>query len=235
MNDALSVIVPIGLKDESWKSLIPDLLQLSSRDELVFSIVEDIAADLRQSVKWHHLSCSVKIVQCIKGRARQMNQAAKTCRNSFYWFLHCDSRLEPGTVALIKQTIAKEWPMQAIWYCDLKFARPRTSLMRLTELGVWVRSHILRLPFGDQGFVMGRVTFECLEGYSELAEFGEDHLMIWKAHEERIAVLPLKCSVLTSARKYQTQGWCSVTFRHLKLTVTQAVPELLKILWGRRL
>jgi hypothetical protein len=121
----------------------------------------------------------------------------------------------------------------AIHYFDLVFSKGSPLLTRLNAWGVWVRSHFLGLPFGDQGLCMSRGTFELLHGFSVDAPYGEDHLMIWAAHRKRIALKPVRAALVTSPRAYVSNGWLSMTVQHFWRTWRQAIPQLLALLWSR--
>jgi GT2 family glycosyltransferase len=155
-----------------------------------------------------------------------MNAAARAARRRYLWFLHADTRFGPGVLAALRRSLAAE--PEGLHYFDLGFAPGGPALMPVNAAGVWVRSRLLGMPFGDQGFCLSRRVFARLGGFDEEASYGEDHLLVWKA---RRAGVPLRCAgarLLTSARKYQERGWLATTARHLYLTYKQALPELLK-------
>ena len=117
----------------------------------------------------------------------------------------------------------------ALHYFDLAFSGDGPPLMRLNERGVWVRSHLLGMPFGDQGFCLRRDVFFGLGGFPEDVPYGEDHLLVWRARQ---AGVPLRCApatLLTSARKYGERGWLRTTARHVYLTYRQALPEAARL------
>ncbi len=217
----LSIIVPIGKKDPSWTFLLKQLKKLPKDVEIIFSASEPI--EVNEKIKGQ---AQVKVVQGKEGRAKQLNLGASQSSRALYWFLHSDSQLTPSSFQAIER--AAQLANNGIFYFDLGFFDgPRW--MAINSLGVWLRSHWLKLPFGDQGFLISKKLFWELGGYDESALFGEDHLLIWKAHERGIPILPVRGKILTSGRKYSQHGWLKTTIRHLSLTYQQAKAECLRI------
>ena len=227
---ALSVVIPVSDSDESWKSLAPDLSALGLEDEIIFvsspeklSIIcsDTSLADLR-----------VSAVSSDLGRAKQLNAGALAAKNDYLWFLHCDSRFKPD--ALVKLHRAIGYSPDSLCFFDLRFLPDGPSAMNLTEIGTWIRSRMLRMPFGDQGFCLSKTNFQKLGGFDERAPYGEDHLLVWRAHQAGVKLKAVGEPLYTSARKYRLNGWAATTFLHLRLTAEQAWPEFLRFLRTRR-
>lgn len=228
----LAIIIPLAPGDTSWTTLLQDLMHLPAGVELIFTgpkppqaarpTVSSLAGD-RHRISW---------IRTPLGRARQMNTAARATKRRFLWFLHADSRIDRASIDKLGRALTTT--PGAIHYFDLAFDTGGLPFMALNNGGVWVRSHWLGMPFGDQGFCLERELFLLLGGYDEEAPYGEDHLLIWKA---RRAGVPIKCTgarLVTSPRKYQDRGWLATTWRHVSLTAKQAWPEAIKTLEARR-
>jgi hypothetical protein len=154
-------------------------------------------------------------------RASSMNAGAARATAGHLWFIHADTLLGPDAVSRLRE--AAKTQRDQISYCDVHF--DGGGMMRLTDLGVLFRSRILGLPFGDQALAMPAALFSRLGGYREDAPYGEDHLLVWRAHQVGVPVRPIGAVVGTSALKYRTKGWLRMTLRHLRLTIRQAWPE----------
>lgn len=226
-----SLIIPVAPLDNDWKTLIADLIYLDSKDECLFVSPVDLNEELNDLAKKAKLDCSVKWIYSDQGRAKQQNTGVKNAVNDFLWFVHCDTRLSVELFRELKNNLHQE--QNAIYYFNLKFTDDVPLLMKLNELGVYVRSNLLRMPFGDQAFCMSKGVFYKLGQFDEKASFGEDHLLIWKAHQYKIKTKCIPKSVTTSSRKYKQQGWSKTTLKHLKLTYTQAIPQFIKLLTKR--
>ena len=159
-----------------------------------------------------------------KGRGRQLNLATKQIRGGYLWFLHSDSQLPENAIELVQNIIRER--KDGLHFFDLKFVDEGEQRMAINEAGVLFRSRLLKIPFGDQGFLIKTKTFKALGSYSESTSYGEDHLLVWACHQAGVPVKPIGASIRTSARKYVSKGWLRTTLQHLYLTGRQASPEL---------
>ena len=214
----LSVIIPFAAHEQAWKDLLPDLNALPTDSEIICALPQgaeklDIP-NVRQICEGN-------------GRASQMNAAARIAQGNQLWFVHADSRLCPETIPDLFRRLS-EYP-DWLLYADLSFAADATPLMRVNEIGVWLRSHILGMPFGDQGLCIRRKTFHELGGYPENVAYGEDHIFVWRARQRGIRLRCIDARIVTSARKYKERGWFKTTLTHVWLTLKQAYPEWRKL------
>ncbi|MEA9358431.1 DUF2064 domain-containing protein [Bacteriovorax sp. PP10] len=216
--DNLSVIIPVKSQDHCWEDLVNKLLSFEGKFEIIL-----VGPDFKNMKS---KTTRVRFEFCEQGRARQLNYGAQLATRKFLWFLHADSQLTNNSLQKIEEKILEN--NEAIYYFDLKFLQDGPSYMNLNNLGTYLRSHLLKMPFGDQGFFMAKSTFFSLGQFNQNAPYGEDHLLIWKAHQRQVEVLPAETTLYTSARKYQKNGWFKTTTRHLFLTYKQAAPEWLK-------
>ena len=222
----LSVIIPVGKKDSSWKNLLPDLLTLDLNDEIILVSAEDKETEFSEEVSRIGLETPSYWLQSNPGRAQQLNLGAQFAKKEFLWFLHCDSRISPDGIKNLRNFILSE--IDQILFFNLEFLNDGPRLTIINEIGAWIRSRILKLPFGDQGICVPKRIFYDLGKYDESVSFGEDHLFIWRAHQKHISIKCVGGGLRTSARKYSSQGWSETTATHLSLTFQQALPELIQ-------
>ncbi len=230
---AISVVIPVAEQDELWKQLLPDLAALDTDDEILIVSKTSLKSELEQVAKQAELPCPVRWIYSAPGRAKQLNSGARAARSDFLWFLHCDSKLDRSAVSKLKKTIEQD--STRLYFFDLRFLSDGPWMMVLNRVGVWFRSRLLGLPFGDQAFCMHRDVFNHLGGFCERAPYGEDHLLIWRAHQKGVKVRSVRVPISTSARRYGVQGWSKTTVRHLRLTARQAIPELMILLRGEKI
>ena len=216
----VSIVIPVRFQDHCWQDLVSQLLKLEGQFEILL-----VGPDFKDKTSSDE---RVRFEFCEQGRAKQLNHGAKKANKPYLWFLHADSQISSESIKEIQKKLKTN--SDAIYFFDLKFLNDGPRLMRLNGLGASIRSHVLKMPFGDQGLVMAKRTFFSLGQFSESAPYGEDHLLIWKAHQLRIHVLPMNVDIFTSARKYQKNGWLKTTIRHIFLTYLQAFPEWIKCL-----
>lgn len=218
----LTVIVPLAIGETHWPNLISDLSeQLTAEWELLFASPQCAPVDLEDTIR----SCRFRTKWLVTrpGRASQMNDAARAASGSFLWFLHADTRLPDGCIAALLEAL--EQRPSDLHYFGLHF-HDGPRWLRINECGVMLRSRLLGLPFGDQGFCIGREVFLRLGKFDEQAPYGEDHLFVWKARRHGVRLHQVKKSLMTSGRKYVEHGWFRTTARHLRLTALQALPQL---------
>ena len=221
----VSVIIPLAPGEPEWVRVLEQFPHALQDFEIL--LCHDGQDDrLENTVSEAHPQA--RAIADGGGRARSMNRAADEASGKYLFFLHADSHLEEPALKYLLQLAGQE--TAAIHYHNLMFAGDGPFFMRLNEWGVWFRSHVLRMPFGDQGFFMSRGVFEQLGGYDEAAPYGEDHLLIWRAHQAKVPVRCTDTAIRTSARKYAAQGWAATTLKHLWLTARQAAPEFIKLI-----
>lgn len=207
----LSIVVPVGPDESAGAGLMADLAELDSRCELILSSVTGSAPSFSGG--------RIRHVSGLAGRARQQNAGAAAALGDWLCFLHADSRLPVGSV---ERMLAAPVEDEALRYFDLRFSPDGPAMMLINEVGAWVRSRWLGMPFGDQGLILPRSWFERLGGFDESLGCGEDHALVWTARKAGLALRPLRAPIFTSARKYAERGWLRTTLLHLRLTAGQA-------------
>ncbi len=215
MND-LSIIIPVKKGESSWKQLLSQLESLKVASEIIL-----IGPDFQDKSQGH-----IHFFHSSKGRAGKLNDGALKSSGKFLWFLHADSKIAESSLEIINASLKKN--PNALYHFDLVFLSDGPSFIALNSLGANLRSKILKMPFGDQAFFLKKNTFINLGLFDEEAPYGEDHLLVWRAHQKSIPVESCGCPVYTSARKYQKHGWLKTSLTHIFLTYKQALPELVK-------
>ena len=224
----IAIIVPLGPGEDGYEPLVQEINQLQQVD-VVFVCVEG-ERSIHHSRLSKTMSQSFRLLESPRGRAHQLNHGVKATTCSFLWFVHADTT---GVVAVEKKLRRRMNGLpNSVWFSNLRFSEPRPEGIQNNEIGVWWRSHYLRMPFGDQGLACSRKVFDLLGGFDPAAPYGEDHLFVWMAH--RLDV-PLRFSggvLWTSPRKYLADRK-AMTRKHRGLAFAQAWPQFM--LWLRRL
>ncbi|UTW12986.1 hypothetical protein [Marinobacterium rhizophilum] len=213
----VSVIIPIGPLEQGPLPLLEALALLPAGWEVIFALCER-----RDDLS---LPCDNNVYTVIskKGRALQMNTAARAARGEFLWFLHLDSVLTTAVVQALEQGLATR--PHALHYFLLAFAGDGAGPMRLNARGANLRSAWLGVPFGDQGFCLNAKLFRALGAYNESVPYGEDHLLVWQARRAGVALNLLEARLCTSARKYRQKGWWYLTALYQWRWIRQAIPQ----------
>lgn len=228
----VSVIIPFAPQEIDFHSLLQELNGYGVAEVLLVVPME--ATQLREQLRFFVADeqSKMRLVDSLrKGRAEQLNLGARKAKGRFLWFIHADTRLAANTVSALVSSLGKE--PDTLWFFNLRFFSKYKWAMKLNEVGVFFRSHLLAMPFGDQAFCLARDIFFELGEFDVGAPYGEDHLLVWRAKRRGIAVLCTGASVFSSARKYEAQGWIKITAKHIKMTYLQAWPEFLLWLRGK--
>ena len=146
------------------------------------------------------------------GRARQMNAGARLASGAWLLFLHADTCPAPGWLDEIRRIDPD--PLAAGGALRLTL-RSRDWRARVVERGVAWRVRWLGLPYGDQGIFVRRAVFEQLGGYRPLPLMEDVDLVRRLRRRGRMACLQVP--ILTSARRWERDGWTRRTVLNLLL------------------
>lgn len=209
MDAAISVIIPVLNDTESLDFLLWQLREISPDIEIVVSDGGK-SAEAREVCGIHEALW----VDSPRGRAIQMNMAAARSRGSILWFLHADTIIHPSSLDGIRSTLEDPGTVGGAFRFRLHQRHWYASLL---DLGVNLRSNLLKLPYGDQGFFVRRSVFESLGGYREIP-FMEDVEFIRRLPrygEVRILRLPIG----VSSRRWEREGFFYATIRNWLVTL----------------
>ncbi len=143
-------------------------------------------------------------------RAKSLNLGAIKATRDILWFIHADSRISNANIESLNDSLLK-YP-DALHYFKLKFAQGGIST--LNAHGANIRSALLKLPYGDQAMCISKQQFELLGGYPEGTQYGEDLLFVRKAKKHNVRLVCVPSYLISSARKYKSQGWLKTTLSH---------------------
>ena len=135
-----------------------------------------------------------------KGRGGQIARGVAAARAPWLLILHADTHLSHGWVQAACSHMENH-PDKAGWF-QLRF-RASGFVPRLIAGGANLRSRILGLPYGDQGLLIARATLEEVGGMPEIPLMEDVAL----ARRLKGRLRPLDAIALTSAERYETEGW----------------------------
>lgn len=226
---SVTVVIPLGPAETDEAALLQSLALFPAHWQLLLAACpgsQKLAEQLCQgNPRWQ---------MCLsdQGRAAQMNQAVAQSQGHWLWFVHVDTRLTLAHINQVSQRLGND---DARLCCfPLKFARDGPLAMPLNTLGANLRTRWLGVPFGDQGFLLRRCDFVRAGQYNEQAAYGEDHLLVWQLRCIEVPLHIFTEPLMTSARRYQRQGWWALTLIYQYRWLRQAFPWGLKRL-GQRL
>ena len=143
-------------------------------------------------------------------RAKSLNVGAIKATRNILWFIHADSRITTANIESLNNSL-KKYP-DALHYFKLKFTEGGIST--INAHGANIRSALFKLPYGDQALCISKQQFETTGGYPEDTPYGEDLLFVRKAKKHDVRLISVPSYLLSSARKYQSQGWLKTTLSH---------------------
>jgi rSAM/selenodomain-associated transferase 2 len=196
---------------------------LSAADEVV--VADGGSSDGTQAIA---SGAGARLTEAPRGRGLQLAAGAAAARGDVLLFIHADTRLSPEWPELVRSHLARS-SRPACFRFRLD---DRSWQARIIERGVALRTRFLALPYGDQGLVMRRDTYDRSGGFRPLPLMEDVDIL------RRIGrPVMLDADALTSAERWRADGWFRRSSRNLaclslwKLGVS---PDRLAALYDRR-
>lgn len=211
VNSSLSIIIPT-LNEEA--NIARCLSTLLAQDPNVEIIVSDAGStDKTQAIVGSFKK--VKLISAPRGRALQMNYAAKCASGEILCFLHADSLIPPSFVF----EIGKAFSDPNISAAFFRYAVDSKKLRyRIMEFLVRLRSEVLKIPYGDQALCLKKSVFDELGGYREVSILEDLYLV--RAFKKLGRLKPIPIKLVTFARRYEERGFLRTIFAHWGLILT---------------
>jgi rSAM/selenodomain-associated transferase 2 len=108
----------------------------------------------------------VQVVTCPRGRGLQQNAGARAARGDVLVFLHADTALPDDACAWIARALAEPAVVAGAFRVRTVADVGRNWLGPLLRIAD-IRSHLTRLPYGDQALFVRRVAFERVGGFPD--------------------------------------------------------------------
>jgi len=169
------------------------------------------------------------VVLAEAGRGRQLATGAAAGTAPWLLFLHADTMLSDGWASAARGFMATD--AEKAGYFRLRLASSDPRARRVERLANW-RSRTLGLPYGDQGLLIGRDFYDEIGGFRPLPLM-EDVDLVRRIGRHR--VVALEADAITSARRYERDGWLARPMRNLaclSLYFAGVPPALLRRLYG---
>lgn len=150
-----------------------------------------------------------RLVVGTSGRGSQLARGAAAAQGDWLLFLHADTKLAPGWLAAVTAFTAVDAGRAAYFRFALDEAHP--AARRIERLVRW-RCARLALPYGDQGLLISRRTYDAVGGFKTLPLM-EDVDIVRRLGRERLVALDH--AAITSAQRYRRDGWWARPLRNL--------------------
>ncbi len=191
----VSVIIPVFGEGDTISALLDHVASIASGADIEIIVAD---GDVRGSTIRMISQKGVTSITAQKGRAAQMNAAAKVARGDTLLFLHADTLLPESAFNEIRAFMASERCAGGAF--DLGFA-DRRMIFRLTALFASLKHRLTRVPYGDQAIFIRRSVFESLGGYADIPLMEDIDLM------KRLKRSGMKISISSSRVKTSTRSW----------------------------
>jgi rSAM/selenodomain-associated transferase 2 len=205
----ISVIIPTYNEAENIGQLIKSLLRFGGKN-LLEIIVSDSPQSRDNIAQIVEKNGAIFLKSPQKGRAFQMNFAAKLAKGDTLYFVHADTQIHQDYSQDIENALSQGYDFGCYRY---KFDSNQ-FLLKINAFftrfdKIWCRG-------GDQTLFISRQIFEKIGGFREDFLIMEDYEIILRAKEKyRFKIIPK--NVIVSARKYQTNSYLRVQLANLKV------------------
>lgn len=192
MASKLSLIIPCYNEEAKIATCLANLENVPDIDEILFA--DGGSTDGTVSIIQKHYP----VIHTGKGRAIQMNTAAKEAAGDIFWFSHADSLLPAEGPALIKKAI-EDGARFCCFHISFDYQGPwmKTNTRRSN-----IRAQKHKIAFGDQGIVLTRELFNEIGGFPELPLM-EDYELSLRLKKKGVPLRVLPASIRTSGRRYE--------------------------------
>jgi rSAM/selenodomain-associated transferase 2 len=149
------------------------------------------------------------------GRGGQLRKGAGAAKGPWLLFLHADTVLQEG------------WAEEAMAFMNDNPARAAVFTLefdaagvapKLVAAGAMLRTSVAKAPYGDQGLLISKKTYEDIGGFADMPLFEDVDIVkrLLKAKGKR-ALHVLSSKAVTSADRYEREGYVKRVARNFIL------------------
>ncbi len=190
-NSMVTIIVPALNEEALIGGTLRALLALSGEKEIL--VADGGSEDLTVEVA---TGLGVRVVACERGRGSQLRTAALEARGSVLWFVHADTRPEPGALEAILDALRDD--ATAGGNFSLVFEGDHYSARQMTSIYPHLRW--LGLSYGDAGIFIRRSVYDAIGGCRPYPLFEDLDLIRRLKHRGKFVHLSKR--IFTSARRF---------------------------------
>lgn len=191
----ISIIIPTLNEEENIVPLLNYLAGLDPQIELI--VVDGYSIDKTAE----QASDVAKVLQCERGRGRQMNAGAAVASGEILWFLHADCFPHRDSAKTIRQALEDHKIIGGAFEYNLDHPG---IFFRLTECISNRKNRLLKLFFGDMGIFVRRETFWKVGGFKDIPLMEDMDFCNRLKEQGEVIILPLR--IKTSARRWREEG-----------------------------
>lgn len=191
----VSLIIPVYNESGKIRACMDNIAGVDGLHEVIFA--DGGSTDGTPDI----IGGRYRVLRCGKGRARQMNAAAKEAAGDILWFSHCDSLLpKDGAEEIIAAVNAGV--RFGCFHIGFDYHGP---FMGCNTLNSNLRARLWHIAFGDQGIFIDKDLFFEVNGFPDLPIMEDYELSrIMKRRSEKLYLLPGR--IITSGRRYNRRS-----------------------------
>lgn len=207
---AISIIIPTLNEAERIDFLLDDLTGIFASKEVI--VVDGGSSD---STVERARARGPRVIASHKGRGIQLRAGAEVACAPLLCFLHADARLTAGASRALSALATH--PRTGAFAFRLRIDG-RQRIFRLIEFGANLRSRLFALPYGDQGLIIDRNTYERVGGHPA-EPLMEDVALALTLRRDRTPIRLLPEELEVSNRRWKSEGPVRRSIRNLGLLV----------------
>jgi len=188
----ISIIIPTLNEAKTIGDLAQSLHELAGGAEIILADggSQDETVKLARNAGW-------RVIETSRGRGQQMNAAAKLAIGDALLFLHADTQLPEGALAMIEETLLDEHVcggnFSLVFDGGTREARLLTAIYPLLQLG--------GMCYGDSAIFIRRKVFDQLGGYGDYPVFEDCDL--YRRMKRVGTFVRLPAAAVTSSRRFE--------------------------------
>lgn len=207
---SVSIIIPVLNEEKRIESLVYRLSQLTPKPEILF-----VDGGSRDHTVYEVQRLGLAPIYSSKAnRGQQLNRGANQAQGDIFVFLHADTLLDQQAYSSMLEKMRQPAILGGAFSYRLQDSKNDWRL-RLIEKGTYLRTHWLKLPYGDQAFFIKRQAWQQVGSFKEMALM-EDVEWFERLKKTKQYVL-LEDSIVTSPRRILKKGWLKSCCLNLSL------------------
>jgi len=211
----ISVIIPVLNEEKNIAATLQSLARFASFEIIVVDGGStDRTAEICQQF-------GAKVMVSARGRARQMNSAAKAASGDILLFLHADTTLPNSALDDIRLALGDSRYVGGRFDVELDGEH---WMLKVIGAMINYRSRLSKVSTGDQAIFVRRFVFEQIGGYPDIPLM--EDIAFCRTLRRTGEIACLKTRVKTSARRWEIDGVWRTILRMwaLKLLYLAGVP-----------
>lgn len=200
----ISVIVPALDEEKLIEQTLCGILERRGEAKLEVIVADGGSRDRTVAVAERY----AKVVKTGRGRAQQLNGAAREATGEILFFVHADMELPPGAIAAVRRTILVEG-YHGGGFSNV-FSRHNARIKRLGRvLGLRIRDNdhaSNTIFFGDNGIFVRRAAFNACGGFHDMPIM-EDYDFSTRLRRRHRSVRILSPRLVVSPRRHEGVGF----------------------------